>query len=70
MAGMYESHARDLACGYFKRFHGYRSTHKSAKKARKRFLTVPVNPALGKREILCRSYARTQIGKPGRRKGI
>jgi len=52
MAGMHESHARDLACGYFKRFHGYCSTHKKARKERERFLTVLVNPKLSKREIL------------------
>jgi hypothetical protein len=51
-AGMHESHARDLACGFYKRFHGYCSTHRKARKERARFLTVLVNPKLGKREIL------------------
>jgi hypothetical protein len=47
-----ESHARDLACGYMKRYRKWCSGHKRAAKARKRFTTVLVNFRLGKREIL------------------
>jgi len=54
-AGMHESHARDLACGYFKRFKGYCSTHRRATKERERFLTVLVNPKEGKRDIIGQS---------------
>ena len=41
--GFNYSHARDLACGWMQRYKGWCSVHKSASKARSRFLTVLVN---------------------------
>ena len=52
MAGMRQSNARSLACGYMTRFKGYCSSHIRAGKAKARFLTVLVNPKQGKREIV------------------
>ncbi len=49
---MRESNARSLGCGLLKRFHGWCSGHKRAKKERERFLTVLVNPKEDKRQIL------------------
>jgi hypothetical protein len=45
------SHVKDLNCGRFKRYKGWLSTHASARKYRKRFLTALVNEK-GKRHIL------------------
>ena len=43
MAGIRESNARSLACGHFKRFKSWCSTHRRAKRHRKRFTTALVN---------------------------
>ena len=56
--GLHESHARGLACGSLAKLNGWCSTHPRAKKTRKRFLTVLVNPRQNKREILGRSITR------------
>jgi hypothetical protein len=50
--GLRYSHAKDLACGLFKRHKGWCSTHSRAKKARERFLTVLIHPRSGRRRIL------------------
>lgn len=52
MTNLPESHCRDLACGYYKRYRGWCSGHPSAKAARERFLTVLIHPKTGQREIL------------------
>ncbi len=50
--GLPYSHARDLACGFFKRYRGWCSGHKSAAAQRRRFLTVLIHPRSGQREVL------------------
>jgi hypothetical protein len=51
LAGLRESNARSLACGYYNSFKGWLSP-KASRKRRSRFLKVLVNPREGKREIL------------------
>ena len=50
--GFPPSHARDLACGYIKCSRGWASGHKSARKARDRFLTVMAHPVSGTKEVI------------------
>jgi hypothetical protein len=52
------SHVKDLNCGRFKRYKGWLSTHPSARKYRKRFLTVLVNTRTGERSILGQAVTR------------
>lgn len=54
MTGIRESNARSLACGYLKRFKGWCSTHRRAKRHRKRFTTELVH-ASGRRAIIGQS---------------
>ena len=51
MTGMRASNARSLACGHFKRFKNWCSTHRRAKRHRKRFTTELVHSS-GKRAII------------------
>jgi len=52
------SHVKDLNCGIMKRYRGWLSTHKSARKYKKRFLTVLVNTRTGERCILGQAVTR------------
>ena len=52
------SHVKDLNCGRFKRYRGWLSTHASARKYRKRFLTMLVNTRTGERCILGQAVTR------------
>jgi hypothetical protein len=52
------SHVKDLNCGIMKRYRGWLSTHPSARKYRKRFLTVLVNTLTGERCILGQAVTR------------
>lgn len=52
------SHVKDLNCGRFKRYKGWLSTHPSARRYRKRFLTVLVNTQTGERCILGQAVTR------------
>jgi hypothetical protein len=50
--GFRYSNARSLSCGYYKTLKGWCSPSPTARRARKRFQTVLVNPFLGIREVL------------------
>lgn len=52
------SHVKDLNCGRMKRYRGWLSTHKSARKYRKRFLTVLVNTQTSERCIVGQAVTR------------
>ena len=55
MTGMRESNARSLACGHFKRFKNWCSTHRRAKRHRKRFTTELVHTFSGRKAIIGKS---------------
>lgn len=55
LAGLRESNARSLACGHFKRFKNWCSTHRRAKRHRKRFTTALVHCLTGRRAIIGQS---------------
>src|ERR1700722_3476892 len=50
--GFRYSNAKSLACGHYKTLNGWCSTSPRARRARKRFQTVLVNPDLGISEVL------------------